>query len=763
MQDSPAYKTYLAFAIGAATPKKARKFKKLASPSKKETLLKKSIKRSKRETHIHQAGGSSEGADLESEVPDEPKGKSIDTSKGTSLIPGVPDMSKSDSSKSKYESWGDSDDDNDQQSDDERTKFYNDDKAADINKTDEKEDDEFVYTPEDYVPTNDEDFDDEVFDRINKEMYNDVNVELKDSEPEGDQEKDDAQATIMAALATQKTEVPQQCSSISSDYASKFINFDNFPSSETKIISMMDVKVQHEDPSIQTSPLLTILVSVIPESSIALGTTITCLLSSLFPNLQQSTPIPTTTTQGTTSTTVVPNSKTLSAIYQRLSDMENKVKTLRNIDYSSAIRATVKSKVLIVVKEYLGTSLDDAFHKALQRHTTKLVKEQSFIADVTDVLQQQPKPQKSAADINKIKIEQARKQQEPKYTIVSSDVDALRKFDRKRTLFETMTKTKSFERNSKHKALYHALIESILEDEDAMKKGVADKLKKRKPDDDIDEVPPAGPDQGLKRKKTCKETKPSKKAKSTGTSKGTTKPPTPDPEWNEGKSVENKPTQKWICDLYKAEKPSKEFDDLMSTPIDFIAFVMNRLTYTTSLTKTKAAKYDLKGIEDMVPKLWSPIKVAYDKHALLVTNVKVKEWYGYSHIEVRRSNQQLYKFMEGDFPRLHLNDIEDMLILVVKNRLFNLKGEDIVHLVAALRMFTRRIVIQRRVADPQLGAKCYQKKLNISKPRTREEDLPQRSPYTTLLNPQRVIYEDKLNRKRVMPSNELYKFSDSTL
>ncbi|GJX46965.1 hypothetical protein Tco_0272155 [Tanacetum coccineum] len=40
--------------------------------------------------------------------------------------------------------------------------------------------------------------------------------------------------------------------------------------------------------------------------------------------------------------------------------------------------------------------------------------------------------------------------------------------------------------------------------------------------------------------------------------------------------------------------------------------------------------------------------------------------------------------MEGDFPRPHLNDIEDMLLLVVQNRLFNLKGEDIVHLDAAL-------------------------------------------------------------------------------
>ncbi|GKB80911.1 retrovirus-related pol polyprotein from transposon TNT 1-94 [Tanacetum coccineum] len=53
-------------------------------------------------------GDSSEGVDFESEVPDEPKGESIDTSEGTGLKPGVPDVSKCDSSKSKYESWGDS-------------------------------------------------------------------------------------------------------------------------------------------------------------------------------------------------------------------------------------------------------------------------------------------------------------------------------------------------------------------------------------------------------------------------------------------------------------------------------------------------------------------------------------------------------------------------------------------------------------------------------------------------------------------------------
>ncbi|GJW63229.1 putative reverse transcriptase domain-containing protein [Tanacetum coccineum] len=39
MQDSPAYKTYLAFVTGAATPKKARKFKKPASPLEKRALV----------------------------------------------------------------------------------------------------------------------------------------------------------------------------------------------------------------------------------------------------------------------------------------------------------------------------------------------------------------------------------------------------------------------------------------------------------------------------------------------------------------------------------------------------------------------------------------------------------------------------------------------------------------------------------------------------------------------------------------------------
>ncbi|GKF19554.1 hypothetical protein Tco_0068192 [Tanacetum coccineum] len=62
------------------------------------------------------------------------------------------------------------------------------------------------------------------------------------------------------------------------------------------------------------------------------------------------------------------------------------------------------------------------------------------------------------------------------------------------------------------------------------------------------------------------------------------RPPTPDLEWNTGKPVDDGPTQNWLSDLAKAEKPSKMFNELMSTPIDFTAFAMNRLQIS-DLTK----------------------------------------------------------------------------------------------------------------------------------------------------------------------------------
>nr|GEW96849.1 hypothetical protein [Tanacetum cinerariifolium] len=288
-------------------------------------------------------------------------------------------------------------------------------------------------------------------------------------------------------------------------------------------------------------------------------------------------------------------------------------------------------------------------------------------------------------------------------------------------------------------SLDDALYKSILADEDAMDKGVDDELKKRKPNDvDKDEGPTAGSDRGLKRQRKSKVTKTGedlgkidKQPKDEAVLnndwyKKSRSDTSPDPKWNEGKLVDDGPEQSWLNDLEKATKPPLTFDKLMHTLVDFSAFAMNRLKidnltkehlghrfpydlikplpvqmssqgrqivpvdfffnndleylrggrndkeYTASMTKSKAARYDLKGVKEMVPNIWSP---------------------------------------EGDFKRLHLNGIEDMLLLIVQNKLHNLDTNVVVHLAVNLR----------------------------------------------------VIYEDKLKQRRFMRPDELHKFSDDTL
>ncbi|GJX84219.1 hypothetical protein Tco_0334993 [Tanacetum coccineum] len=145
--------------------------------------------------------------------------------------------------------------------------------------------------------------------------------------------------------------------------------------------------------------------------------------------------------------------------------------------------------------------------------------------------------------------------------------------------------------------------------------------------------------------------------------------------------------------------------------------------YTTSITKTKAAQYEIVGIEDMINK-FSKHKVYSTQKILNVVSVKVKKLHGYGHLEeimVRRAYRQLYKFKECDFVDLYLNKIEDMLLLVVQHKLFQLDGSDIIVFIVALQ------------------------------------------PYTPSFNPPGVIYEDLNKLLRVIRADELYKFSDGTL
>ncbi|GJX95261.1 hypothetical protein Tco_0349847 [Tanacetum coccineum] len=81
---------------------------------------------------------------------------------------------------------------------------------------------------------------------------------------------------------------------------------------------------------------------------------------------------------------------------------------------------------------------------------------------------------------------------------------------------------------------------------------------------------------------------------------------------------------------------------------------------------------------------------------------------GNIEIVVKRANQKEYRLNEADFPILHLNDIEDMFILV---------------------------------KDVQLGVESYQTKLNLTRPHVSALGVDDKEPYTIFYKPRGVIYE----------------------
>ncbi|GJU42511.1 hypothetical protein Tco_1195468 [Tanacetum coccineum] len=73
------------------------------------------------------------------------------------------------------------------------------------------------------------------------------------------------------------------------------------------------------------------------------------------------------------------------------------------------------------------------------------------------------------------------------------------------------------------------------------------------------------------------------------------------------------------------------------------------------------------------------------------------------------------------------------------------------------------MVIQKRVKDLKLGVKSYQKKINVTKPKTTKPGIKNRDLYTPYQDPQRFIYVDNQGRNMLMRLDKLYKFSDGTL
>nr|GEY23390.1 hypothetical protein [Tanacetum cinerariifolium] len=226
------------------------------------------------------------------------------------------------------------------------------------------------------------------------------------------------------------------------------------------------------------------------------------------------------------------------------------------------------------------------------------------------------------------------------------------------------------------------------------------------------------------------------------------KPLTLDRDWNKTLPAVQGSTQTWISELAKQADTRSSFNELLDTPLDFFNFIMNRLRVDTlTLELLVGPTYELmKGSCTSLIELEYHLEEVYKATTdqldwVNPEDLKIVEWHSYKHlnwISIRCDNDKIYKFKEGDFKRLRLQDIKDMRLLLVQGKLSNLTVEEHFAFNVSLRMLTISIVIQRRMEDLQLGVESYQKRLNLTMP-------------------------DTYRKNRLMRIDELHKFSDGTL
>nr|GEU28596.1 hypothetical protein [Tanacetum cinerariifolium] len=235
-------------------------------------------------------------------------------------------------------------------------------------------------------------------------------------------------------------------------------------------------------------------------------------------------------------------------------------------------------------------------------------------------------------------------------------------------------------------------------------------LKRRRDNDaDKDEEPSAGPDRGSKRRKEGKEPESASAPTKTATrSAGSVDTLTPE--------LLAGPTY----DLMKGSCKS-----------------LIELEYHLEEVY-KATKDQLDWVNPEV--LWFCPRDVYSKRRIIaVTELKIIEWHSYKHLDwitVRRDDGKLYKFKEGYFKRLCIQDIKDMLLLLVQGKLTNL-------------------TVEERFA--------FNNRLNLTKPNSYQFDLKRKEAYTAYSNLRGFIYQNKDKRNRLMRIDELHKFSDGTL
>nr|GFB56310.1 hypothetical protein [Tanacetum cinerariifolium] len=268
--------------------------------------------------------------------------------------------------------------------------------------------------------------------------------------------------------------------------------------------------------------LFSIHVMAIPETATAQDTTVPPTISLITHPPQLTTPSPAPTTiPNTTLIHTLPDFSSLICFDQKVSTLETKLSQLKQADHSAQLLKSVKSQLPTMVDDLLCTRIGYATRTALNLMPQILPKKVSAFA--TPMIH-------STINESLENVVLAKSSFQPKSTYEAAE--SITEFEFKKILLDKI------ERN---------LFSSY---------GNVFSLKRDHDDKDKDEGPSAGSDRDTEMPQDQGgDTEDQPNVEATPMDdwfKKPNKPPTPDRPWNDGKSIDSRPPQKWISNIAKA-------------------------------------------------------------------------------------------------------------------------------------------------------------------------------------------------------------------
>nr|GEW43620.1 reverse transcriptase domain-containing protein [Tanacetum cinerariifolium] len=653
---------------------------------------------------------------------------------GTGSIPGVPDAPIGESKDEL--SWNSTDDkgadnegkdgdddeedkgddgekrdgDDDDDEDDDSEKGNDDDDDQEIERDDDKDDEEEGGDKDQEY--NEDEYDEETRD---EESFDPIPQTAENSKDEGNGEEDlglNVGGEERHVEEEEEYELYRDISSVSSQFVTTMLNptLDVGMESIFETTSQLDVQ---NPTSVAPLPMST--------PTMTLFTIATITTTSQAPILP--TTAPRTIIQN------LPNFGSLFGFDNRLRTLEAKFSELmKKNQFARAISA-----IPGIVQQYMDQRMNEAVKVAVQIQSDRLSDEAQREND--EFLKTAVNEQLEAEVLT-----QSSHSSKTSYAVAAD----LSEMELKKILIEKMEGNKSIQRSDEQKNLYKPLVEAYESDKIILDTyGETVTLKRRRDNDaDKDEEPSAGPDRGSKRRKEGKEPKSASAPMETATRSADRNHPTPNRDWNKTLSAVHGSIQPWIINQLKVDtltpkllaRPTYKLmngsckslveleyhlEEVFKATTDQLDWVnpkgqqypQSAPASTIDTKQPRSSCYSIEHFYQQRPRVssWRCLKPqvyyfyhedegiilrAYQRRIIAVTELKIVEWHSYKHLDwitMRKDDDKFYKFKEGDFKRLHIQDIEDMLLLLVQGKLTNLTVEKRFAFNVSLRMFTRSI------------------------------------------------------------------------